>query len=194
MRIMTLNIPEKYLTFIQYLVESDKKHHPNRSWTIRDFLSSFLEKEKEFIKTFCPEEGTQKICTINMPEEFFEEMDNIVALGLYPSRSELVRCCIREKIIEKLISLNKLHVQDKNLDQAKERGEEELIRIPIDNKEKTLEVMEEKEDSFILKTRVMGSKEEFLRSKAVIKPQQSNSLLQFNDEQLEYEPIEDRMW
>ena len=62
-----------------------------------------------------------KIVTVNLPESYIKAMKKLVGPeGLYPSRSELIRCATRA-FLEKEISLSKMF--DKTMVQ-KEKAEE----------------------------------------------------------------------
>lgn len=44
-----------------------------------------------------------KIVTVNIPETYIESIERLVGDGgLYPSRSELIRCAVREFLIKEL--------------------------------------------------------------------------------------------
>ena len=53
MRIITINLPEKYLDALQVL--QDLHLYPSRSEAIRECLREFLYKEKEFMNTISKE-------------------------------------------------------------------------------------------------------------------------------------------
>lgn len=71
-----------------------------------------------------------KICTINVPESFIEEMEELVGEdGLYPSRSELIRCAVREFLLKKLSITRQLLEQDES--DFEDFDKENYVRIPI---------------------------------------------------------------
>ncbi|MCR6669000.1 MAG: ribbon-helix-helix domain-containing protein [archaeon YNP-WB-040] len=39
-----------------------------------------------------------KVLSIRLPEEYVKAMDEIIRMGIYPSRSEFVRAAIREHL------------------------------------------------------------------------------------------------
>ena len=44
-----------------------------------------------------------KIITVNIPEQYFDAINKLIGeKGLYPSRSELIRCAIREYLLKEL--------------------------------------------------------------------------------------------
>ncbi len=80
-----------------------------------------------------------KIVTINVPESYIEAIDRLTGdRGLYPSRSELIRCAVREFLIKEL-NLAKNVMKYKNKPKFDDFGEEyddtKIVRIPIDNKD-----------------------------------------------------------
>jgi len=174
MKTITINLPAKYLTFLREIAD-------NRSETIRSILSSFLLEEKEFAEKLNPDDTELKICTVNIPEEFVKEIENIVDQGLYPSRSELLRSCIREAIIKKL-RMNEL------LDKAFPMNEAPKNIPETEVKDFTILEENEEEKYFILQTKVLGTKDDFLRSKALISVPHHDSLLQIDKKDYEFEP------
>ena len=43
-----------------------------------------------------PRNPAMKICTINLPEQYVESLDNMVDLGFFPSRSEAMRQALKQ--------------------------------------------------------------------------------------------------
>ena len=75
-----------------------------------------------------------KICTINVPESFVEDMEKLVGEdGLYPSRSELIRCAVREFLLRKLELARKLLEQEEP--QLENFDDKNYVRVPIENKD-----------------------------------------------------------
>ncbi len=114
-----------------------------------------------------------KICTVNVPEKHIEAISKLVGEnGLFPSRSELIRVAVREFLLRELKSTdNKLRFNSgEYLD-----FEIETVKVPVENPDNDDHIVTEmrkyedkKENGFVLKTRVLGTKEEWERSKQCI--------------------------
>jgi len=87
-----------------------------------------------------------KIVTVNVPETYVEAIERLVGEnGLYPSRSELIRCAVREFLLKEL----KLATNNAKIDQVgkiekevPEFDDENFVRIPVANKTKEEPVRE----------------------------------------------------
>lgn len=72
-----------------------------------------------------------KIVTVNVPTSFLHAIEKLIGdNGLYPSRSELVRCAVREFLLKELNHA-------KQLKEKKEGPEEELddkkyVQVPVE--------------------------------------------------------------
>jgi len=87
-----------------------------------------------------------KIVTINVPETYVEAMQKLVGEdGLYPSRSELIRCAVREFLLKELeIANNIVKLKDRNLnDFGKEMDEDNFVRVPVESKNENNEPVRE---------------------------------------------------
>ena len=77
-----------------------------------------------------------KIVTVNVPESYIDAIKRLVGEnGLYPSRSELIRCAVREFLIKEL-RLAK-NMTDYNKSDVDDYDKEKFVRVPIvdsDNK------------------------------------------------------------
>ncbi len=77
-----------------------------------------------------------KIVTVNVPESYIDAIKRLVGEnGLYPSRSELIRCAVREFLIKEL-RLAK-NMPDYNKSDVDDYDKEKFVRVPIvdsDNK------------------------------------------------------------
>lgn len=74
-----------------------------------------------------------KIVTVNVPESYIEAIKKLVGEnGLYPSRSELIRCAVRDFLLKELTlarNMSKRIEPEHSLDDSK------FVRIPIDSKD-----------------------------------------------------------
>ncbi|MBD3255252.1 MAG: ribbon-helix-helix protein, CopG family, partial [Candidatus Lokiarchaeota archaeon] len=72
-----------------------------------------------------------KIVTVNVPETYIDAMEKLVGEdGLYPSRSELIRCAVRKFLLKELkMAKNiKRHQTDKI---EEDFDNENIVRVPI---------------------------------------------------------------
>ncbi|MHA1755483.1 MAG: ribbon-helix-helix domain-containing protein [Promethearchaeota archaeon] len=81
-----------------------------------------------------------KIVTVNVPESYVDAMEKLVGEdGLYPSRSELIRCAVREFLIKELkLAKNMTNFSD-SLDEEFDdfnMNNDKFVRIPIEKKDK----------------------------------------------------------
>ena len=76
------------------------------------------------------------IVTVNVPESYIDAIKRLIGEnGLYPSRSELIRCAVREFLIKEL-RLAK-NMPDYNKSDVDDYDKEKFVRVPIvdsDNK------------------------------------------------------------
>jgi len=83
-----------------------------------------------------------KIVTVNIPESYIEAIEKLIGEnGLYPSRSELIRCAVREFLLKEL-------KMAKNIVKYTEPEEESLdeknfVRVPIEKKDDNNEPVRE---------------------------------------------------
>ena len=71
-----------------------------------------------------------KIVTVNIPEAYLESVQKLVGEGgLYPSRSELIRCAVREFLIKELKRANEM-IKYKDV-KVEEFDEKKHVRVPI---------------------------------------------------------------
>ena len=74
-----------------------------------------------------------KIVTVNVPESYIEAINKLIGEnGLYPSRSELIRCAVRQFLIRELSAANKMaKIGDlSNLDDFDDKN---FVRVPMDS-------------------------------------------------------------
>ena len=74
-----------------------------------------------------------KIVTVNVPESYIEAIKKLVGNnGLYPSRSELIRCAVRDFLLKELAlarNMSKRIIPELVPDYDKSK----LVKIPIDS-------------------------------------------------------------
>lgn len=86
-----------------------------------------------------------KIVTINVPESYITAIKELTGEnGLYPSRSELIRCAVREFLLKELDlarSMEKYNLQEPEIENFDDKN---FVRIPIektnDKNEKIMEL------------------------------------------------------
>ncbi len=83
-----------------------------------------------------------KIVTVNVPESYIDAIEKLVGEnGLYPSRSELIRCAVREFLLKELEMAKNIH-KYKNKSDIEEFDDNNYIKIPVDNTDKDEPVRE----------------------------------------------------
>ncbi len=93
-----------------------------------------------------------KIVTVNIPESFIEAIEKLVGEeGLYPSRSELIRCAVREFLIKEL-KLAQNIVKYKEEDNTQDLDEDSFVRVPIERLNENHEPVRDFKTYKILKT------------------------------------------
>jgi len=77
-----------------------------------------------------------KIVTVNVPTSYVEGIKRLVGDGgLYPSRSELVRCAVRDFLLKEL-KMAKKFAKHKHESEEVQKNEDEYVRVPIEKKNK----------------------------------------------------------
>lgn len=72
-----------------------------------------------------------KIVTVNIPESFIESIERLTGEGgLYPSRSELIRCAVREFLIKELKIANEM-IKYKEVSVEK-LDDKNFVRVPFE--------------------------------------------------------------
>jgi len=73
-----------------------------------------------------------KIVTVNVPESYLDVIDKLTGRdGLYPSRSELIRCAVRAFLLRELKMAKRF---EQHTDKTDIDDEKKYVRIPIDSK------------------------------------------------------------
>ena len=82
-----------------------------------------------------------KIVTVNVPESYIEAIERLIGEnGLYPSRSELIRCAVREFLLKELrLAKNMAKYDEPEIDNF---DKENYVRVPIEAKNKAEPVRE----------------------------------------------------
>jgi len=76
-----------------------------------------------------------KIVTVNVPESYLEAIKKLVGEeGLYPSRSELIRCAVRDFLLKELTLARNMSKRI-SLEPEETLDESKFVRIPIDSKD-----------------------------------------------------------
>jgi len=74
-----------------------------------------------------------KICTVNIPESYIDAINKLIGEnGLYPSRSELIRCAVRQFLIKELSAANKM-AKLGDLSNLDDFDDENFVRVPMDS-------------------------------------------------------------
>ena len=72
-----------------------------------------------------------KIVTVNVPESYLESIKRLIGEGgLYPSRSELIRCAVREFLIKELKNANEIIKY--NEVEVEEIDDKNFVRVPVE--------------------------------------------------------------
>ena len=73
-----------------------------------------------------------KIVTVNVPESYIDAIEKLIGEdGLYPSRSELIRCAVREFLLKELKMAKNITKYDTT--ETESFDEEKFVRIPVEN-------------------------------------------------------------
>lgn len=74
-----------------------------------------------------------KIVTVNVPESYIETIKKLIGEnGIYPSRSELIRCAVREFLIKELKNAKEgLSLKLKEV-LSKPFNEEKYVKVPVE--------------------------------------------------------------
>lgn len=73
-----------------------------------------------------------KIVTVNVPESYIDAINKLIGEnGLYPSRSELIRCAVREFLLKELKAANLLVKY--NTTEIDNYDDKNYVRVPINS-------------------------------------------------------------
>jgi Arc/MetJ-type ribon-helix-helix transcriptional regulator len=84
-----------------------------------------------------------KIVTVNVPESYIDAIEKLVGEdGLYPSRSELIRCAVREFLLKELRMANNMakYKEESNIDDFDKRN---YVRVPVERLNENAEPVRE---------------------------------------------------
>ncbi len=100
-----------------------------------------------------------KIVTVNVPESYIEAIKKLIGQdGLYPSRSELIRCAVREFLIKELKLANSM-AKYKDVE-IEDFDDENFVRVPTESVNEKSEPIREFKQYKILKRLNFNSSEE----------------------------------
>lgn len=83
-----------------------------------------------------------KIVTVNVPESYIDAINKLIGEnGLYPSRSELIRCAVRDFLLKELKAANNMaKFSESNIEDF---DEEHFVRVPIEKLDENSEPVRE---------------------------------------------------
>ena len=91
-----------------------------------------------------------KIVTVNVPESYVDAINKLIGQeGLYPSRSELIRCAVRDFLIKELKLAN--NMAKYNEVEIEDFDDENFVRVPIEGLNENSEPVREFKTYKILK-------------------------------------------
>ncbi|KKK96129.1 hypothetical protein LCGC14_2665860 [marine sediment metagenome] len=74
-----------------------------------------------------------KIVTVNIPESYLESIKRLVGEGgIYPSRSELIRCAVREFLIKELKNANEMLKYNEVEVKEDKFDDKNFVRVPVE--------------------------------------------------------------
>jgi len=74
-----------------------------------------------------------KIVTVNVPESYIDVIGRLVGEnGLYPSRSELIRCAVREFLIKELKMAKSIQKYN-NESEMQDFDDKKYVRVPVED-------------------------------------------------------------
>ena len=74
-----------------------------------------------------------KIVTVNVPESYIGAINKLIGEnGLYPSRSELIRCAVRDFLLKELKLAN--NMAKYNEAEIDDFDDENFVRVPIESR------------------------------------------------------------
>ena len=74
-----------------------------------------------------------KIVTVNVPESYIEAIKRLIGEnGLYPSRSELIRCAVREFLLKELRLVKNMAKYNKAEPEFEAFDDDNYVRVPAE--------------------------------------------------------------
>lgn len=91
-----------------------------------------------------------KIVTVNVPESYIDAINKLIGHeGLYPSRSELIRCAVRDFLIKELkLATNMAKYNEVEIEDFDDQN---FVRVPIEGVNENSEPVREFKTYKILK-------------------------------------------
>jgi len=84
-----------------------------------------------------------KIVTVNVPESYLDAIEKLVGdSGLYPSRSELIRCAVRKFLINELKMAKKMKEIQKE-PKTDDLDDRKFVQVPVEKESKDNEPVRE---------------------------------------------------
>lgn len=78
-----------------------------------------------------------KIVTVNVPESYIDAIEKLIGDdGLYPSRSELIRCAVREFLLKEIQLAKKMALHNEKIPDNLadfDLDDPNYVRIPMEN-------------------------------------------------------------
>ena len=74
-----------------------------------------------------------KIVTVNVPESYIEAIKRLIGENrLYPSRSELIRCAVREFLLKELRLVKNIAKYNQAEPEFEPFDDEKFVRVPLE--------------------------------------------------------------
>ena len=75
-----------------------------------------------------------KIVTVNIPEHYIEKIKKLCGPeNIFPSRSELIRCAVRDHLIRVINKLREGKEKEDSKQDEKDEEDDDIIRIPSED-------------------------------------------------------------
>lgn len=85
-----------------------------------------------------------KIVTVNVPESYITAIKKLVGEnGLYPSRSELIRCAVRDFLLKEIKLAQNMHKWKVSEPEIAKFDDKNYVRIPVNSKDENDEPITE---------------------------------------------------
>ncbi|MFX1273951.1 MAG: ribbon-helix-helix domain-containing protein [Promethearchaeota archaeon] len=85
-----------------------------------------------------------KIVTVNVPESYINAISKLVGEnGLYPSRSELIRCAVRDFLLKELKLARNMQKWQVSAPEIENFDDKNFVRIPVSSKDENDEPVTE---------------------------------------------------
>jgi len=85
-----------------------------------------------------------RIVTVNVPENYIKAISKLVGDdGLYPSRSELIRCAVRDFLVKELNLARNMQKFETSKEEEEVFDDKNFVRIPVSGKDENNEPITE---------------------------------------------------